>query len=209
MDIVLKLIFSYLVGSLSGSMILGKIKKIDIRKMGSGNAGATNALRTMGILFSIGVLFIDILKGYIAVKYIPKIGFSSNLYNNLDILMYICAIGVILGHVYPIFFNFNGGKGVGSMVGVLYVIDSQCLYICLIMWLITLILTGYVGLSTIIASLTLPLFISIFYVNGITSYFGLFSVIISLFLIFNHRSNIMRLITGNEHRFNRIMIFKK
>ena len=95
------------------------------------------------------------------------------------------------------------------MVGVLYIIDSQCLYICLIIWLITLILTGYVGLSTIIASLTLPLFVSIFYVNGIASYFGLFSIIISLFLIFNHRSNIMRLIAGNEHRFNRIMIFKK
>ena len=109
-------------GSISGSMLVGKIKGVDIRKMGSGNAGGTNAFRTMGAQFALTVLFIDVIKGFIAVQFVSNLsldGFlpSSNI--NLEILSIICGCGVVLGHVYPLYYNFKGGKGAGTMMGVL------------------------------------------------------------------------------------------
>ena len=210
MELIVKFILSYLLGSISGSLLLGKIKKVDIRKMGSGNAGGTNAFRTMGGTFALGVLFVDILKGIISVKIIPflKLGniLTTNMMN-MEILSILCGIGAVLGHVYPVYHEFSGGKGVLTMVGILIVLFPMALAICLTMWFITLILTGYVGLGTTIACITLPICTFIFYPHGIFSPFGFFSVVVAIFIIFNHRHNISRMISGNENRFYKIMIF--
>ena len=109
MQIFLNIIFSYLLGSISGSMVLGKIKGIDIREMGSGNAGGTNAFRTVGPLFAIGVVIIDILKGYVAVQCISGFDFW-NIYdsNNIPLMKITCGVGAVLGHVYPIYYSFKG-----------------------------------------------------------------------------------------------------
>ena len=212
MELIIKLLISYLLGSISGSMLMGKLKGIDIRAMGSGNAGGTNAFRTMGTSFAIGVLFIDALKGFIAVKFIPFLKLGGILTTNtlnMEILHIICSIGVILGHVYPAYHEFRGGKGAGTMVGVLAAIFPTSLFICFAIWLIIFIITGFVGLSTMIAGIALPICTYILYSNGINSPFGIFSVIVSIFIIYTHRSNISRMMAGNENRFAKIMLFHR
>ena len=129
MQLIINIIFSYLIGSISGSMVLGKIKGVDIRSMGSGNAGGTNALRTVGLIFALGVIIIDILKGYIAVMYISQIYFIDNNNVFMNELMNIgCGIGAVLGHVYPIYYNFKGGKGAGTLIGVVAALFPQYIF---------------------------------------------------------------------------------
>ena len=200
MEIIIKFLISYLLGSISGSMLIGKIKDVDIRNLGSGNAGGTNAFRTMGAQFAILVLFIDILKGFIAVEYISNINLNQIIfYNsfNINLISILCGCGAVLGHVYPIYYNFKGGKGAGTMIGVLLTLFPLSLAICLASWIIILIITGYVGLSTIIAGILLPVITAIYYEGGIFTYFGTFSVLICFFIIFTHRSNISRMMDGN------------
>ena len=212
MELIIKLIISYLLGSISGSMIVGKFSGVDIRSMGSGNAGGTNAFRTMGPKFAIIVLIIDVLKGYLAVQFVSHINFIEvNFDHNLqsEILKICCGCGSVLGHVYPIFYNFKGGKGAGTMVGVLLALFPLGLLVCFLSWIVILVLSGYVGLSTIIAGIVLPIVTVLKYDGGIFSPFSIFSIIISMFIIFTHRSNIYRMILGNENRFDKIMIFRK
>ena len=193
--ILLYLFISYLIGSLSGSLILGKLWKVDIREMGSGNAGGTNALRSVGVSFGILTFLIDLIKGII-----PPLLVSGNLN-----LMLCCGIMSILGHVYPIFYNFKGGKGAGTLLGVLSVILPNSVPYILLVWFLVVVLTGYVGLSTIIAIFTiLPYSIINASINHIV-----FSFIIFLFIIFTHRDNIRRMINGVENQFTRIMIFSR
>ena len=210
-EIIIKFILSYLLGSISGSMLLGKFKRVDIRQMGSGNAGGTNAFRTMGTKFAIGVILVDIFKGYIAVQIISNLQLlTSNINTSIYLFLpSICAIGSVLGHVYPIFYSFKGGKGAGTMVGVLIALFPIGFIFCISFWIISLILSGYVGLSTILAGISLPITTAIFYEGGLVSPFGLFSIVISIFIIFTHQSNIRRMIIGSENRFQKVMIFKK
>ena len=212
MELIVKLIISYLFGSVSGSMLIGKLNGTDIRKMGSGNAGSTNAFRTMGAAFALSVIFIDVLKGFIAVKFVPFLQLGGILTTNtidIKLLHIICGIGVVVGHVYPIYHGFKGGKGAGTMMGVLAVLFPTYLFIGFPTWLLVFVSSGYVGLSTIIAGIILPICTLLFYSNGIYSPFGVFSVLVAVFIIFTHRSNINRMIMGNENRFKKVMIFRK
>ena len=212
MELIVKLILSYLLGSISGSMLMGKLSGVDIREMGSGNAGSTNAFRTMGVGFAIGVLFIDVLKGFIAVKLVPLLKLGGIITINtqeIDLLLILCGIGVMLGHVYPIYHGFKGGKGAGTMVGVLGALVPMYLIFILPIWLVVLFFSGYVGLSTMIAGIVLPICTHSFYPNGIYSPFGFFSVIVSVFIIYTHRNNIRRMLDGNENRFEKIMLLRK
>ena len=193
-------------------MLMGKLKGIDIREMGSGNAGGTNAFRAMGTIFALGVLFIDVLKGFIAVIFVPLLQLGGILTTNIidiELLHIICGTGVILGHVFPIYYGFKGGKGAGTMVGVLAALFPESLVFCFILWLIILIFTGYVGLSTIMAGIILPIITAFCFEGGLGTPFGIFTMIISLFIIITHRSNIQRMLNGNENRFEKAMIFRK
>ena len=212
MELLIKLILSYLLGSVSGSMLIGKLKGVDIREMGSGNAGSTNAFRAMGVLFALGVICIDILKGFFAVQFVSSLKLGGLLTTNtinIELFQIFCGIGVVLGHVYPIYHGFKGGKGAGTMVGVLLVLFPTYLIIGIPIWLTVLSFSGYVGFSTMIAGIALPICTFIFYYNGIDSSFGFFSVMIATFIIYTHRSNIYRMINGNENRFDKAMIFRK
>jgi len=212
MELIINLILCYLLGSISGSILMGKLKGIDVREMGSGNAGGTNSFRTMGATFALGVVFIDILKGVFAVKFAPSLQIGSILTANIidiELLHIVCGTGVILGHVYPIYHGFRGGKGAATMVGVLAVLSPVLLVICFIFWLIILIFTGYVGLSTIMAGIIIPIIAAFYFEGGLGTPFGIFTMIISLFIIFTHRSNIQRMLNGNENRFEKAMIFRK
>ena len=212
MELIIKLILCYLLGSLSGAMLMGKLKRIDIREMGSGNAGGTNAFRTMGATFALGVLFIDVLKGFIAVKILPSLEVGSILtaYTiETELLHIVCGIGVVIGHVYPIYHGFKGGKGAGTMLGVLLALFPDYLMIGIPIWLAILVFTGYVGLSTIIVGIAFPICTLIFYTKGFSSPFGFFSLMVPVLFIYTHRLNISRMIAGKENRFERIMVFRR
>ena len=192
--ILLYVLFSYLIGSISGSLLLGKIWKVDIRDMGSGNAGGTNALRSVGIIFALFTFSIDLLKGIIPV-------YLSQEHGNL---MFLCGFSAMLGHVYPIFYNFKGGKGAGTLLGVLIIANPQSLLFVLSSWIIVLIITGFVGLSTMVACAVLFL-----YSFSSNPNFIIFSMIAFIFILFTHKSNIKRLRAGEENQFKKIMIFKR
>ena len=118
----------------------------------------------------------------------------------------LCAVAAVLGQVYPIYYNFKGGKGAGTLIGIIGVLFPQCIIYALLSWLIILVTTGFVGLGTIIAGLVLSL--SAFFI-GVNYIYLIFSICMSLFIIFTHRSNIQRMLRGEENRFEKIMFFRK
>ena len=201
--LIIQIIISYLFGSISGSMIIGKFKKVDIRNMGSGNAGGTNAFRTQGALFALGVITIDILKGFIATYYI---GMG---YREITSLSLMCGFASVLGHIYPVYYNFKGGKGAGTLIGVLLALSLPKFTIPMLIgiWLLIIMLSGYVGLGTILTGLSFPiyLYISPDILNELMG----FGIACAILIIFTHRSNIKRMIEGHENQFEKIMIFKK
>ena len=117
---IINILLSYLIGSISGSIVLGKLRGIDIRTMGSGNAGGTNAFRTVGAFFALGVIIVDIFKGVISVLFISQFNLSINA--NIELITIGCAIAAVLGHVYPIYYKFKGGKGAGTLIGIIAVL---------------------------------------------------------------------------------------
>jgi len=201
---IIRIILSYLIGSISGSMLMGKLRGVDIRTMGSGNAGGTNAFRTQGAIFALSVIVVDIAKGFVATFYI------SGDFGQGSLLGILCGISTVLGHVYPVYYNFKGGKGAGTLVGILIGLYPFGLLIAFSVWLFVLVLTGYVGLSTMLAGISFPMIIYVEnFMGGLNSTIGSFSIIMALFLVFTHRSNISRMLQGNENRFKKVMIFKK
>ena len=206
------IILSYIFGSFPTSILTGHlIKKIDIREHGSGNAGATNVFRVLGWKPALFVIIIDIFKGWF-----PTYFFSSYIYLNptLDpgFLKIIFGFSSVLGHSYTIFAGFKGGKGIGTLLGMLIALFPIAIPLCLIVFILSLIITGYVSVGSIFASIFLPIFLLISPLFGTTPPdFSLiiFSLFIPFFVIFTHKSNISRLKTGDENQFKKIMIFKK
>ena len=201
-SIILIIISSYLIGSISGGVLVGKIRNTDIRQKGSKAAGATNAFRTMGTIFALTVLIIDMYKGYFVVEYIPTL-----LNNDTNGIKALAGIMCILGHAYPLYFKFKGGKGVGTALGVLIAFPKMLplIGVAFASWIVILIITGYVGLSSILATLSVPI-LYILTKGTICDTLGIFSLIITLFIVFTHRENIKRMIKGTENRFEKIMI---
>ena len=210
-QIIINCILSYLIGSISGSMVLGNLKGIDIRKMGSGNAGGTNAFRTVGPFFALGVIIIDILKGYISVIYISQLNFMNySIIGSNEIMNIVCGISAVLGHVYPLYYNFKGGKGAGTLIGIIAALfPFKSLMYAILSWIIVLIFTGYVGLGTIIAGITLALNAYVIFVGTEFSEYIYFAFLMAIFIVFTHRENILRMLNCNENKFEKIMIFKK
>jgi glycerol-3-phosphate acyltransferase PlsY len=204
--LIVKMVLAYLLGSVSGSLVIGKFKKVDIRLQGSGNAGGTNAFRTQGLAFALGVVIIDVGKGFIAARFIPGLNIpgTTALFDPAVAVM-ACGLAAVVGHCFPIWHGFRGGKGAGTAVGALIVIEPWLLLPLLITWVITLIMSGYVGLSTMLAGLSLVP--SSWAMND--DALMVFSVILALFLLFTHRQNIQRLLNGTENRFDRIHIFSR
>lgn len=201
-----KIVLAYLLGSVSGSLLLGKLKDVDIRSQGSGNAGGTNALRTQGPLFAFGVLLIDMGKGFLAAWWIPTLllGSAGGMVEAGALTM-ACGFAAVLGHCYPVWHGFRGGKGAATAVGALIVIEPWLLIPLLITWLLTLVMTGYVGLSTVLASFSLiP---AAWWMNN--QNLLIFTILMATFLLFTHRNNIRKLRDGTEHRFERIYIFSR
>ncbi len=204
--LIIKVILAYLLGSVSGSLLLGKLKKVDIRAQGSGNAGGTNAFRTQGLIFAIGVVIIDIGKGFIAAWWIPAMEFGgSAVISDNGLLVMACGFAAVVGHCFPVWHGFRGGKGAATAVGALIVIEPWLLLPLLITWLVTLLMTGYVGLSTVFAGFSLVP--AAWWLNE--PVLVIFSAVLALFLLFTHRANMRKLRSGTEYRFERIHIFSR
>ena len=188
--VILCLIFGYLFGSLNFAIIYSKLKGDDIRRHGSGNAGATNVLRTYGKGAGALVFALDILKGVIAVLIIRMV-FSER------ILECIAALGAILGHNFPLYYKFAGGKGVSTSFAVLMVLHYPTALIALLVFLATVLISKYVSLSSIMASIGAIVASLIFFrINE----FSVFCIIIGVLCIIRHHANIKRLINGTENK---------
>jgi len=198
------IVLSYLIGSFPTAILVSKhLKGIDIREHGSGNAGGTNVLRTLGWKAGISVMLFDVAKGWVAAYYIAELGYENGLI--LPIFVQIIAgISAILGHVYTIFAKFKGGKGVGTAAGMLIAIYPLALLFCFSVFLLVAFSTKYVSLASMLAAITLPislLLIEIYTEIPTPPIQFYFAVTVALFIIFTHRSNIGRLLKGEENKF--------
>lgn len=193
---------SYLIGSISPSIILGKILKgIDIREHGSGNAGSTNAFRVLGKWAGITVLLLDIFKGYFAVKFTSLLAGENTIISST--LIYILSgFAAVTGHVWTLFHSFKGGKGVNTATGVLLALIPIPTVLAAGIFLIALLITRYVSLGSMLASLSLPIILLIQRQRGINVPLELiiFTLVISAFIIYTHRANIKRLMRGEENK---------
>ncbi len=207
------LLLSFVTGSIPTSIILGKIVKgIDIREHGSGNAGGTNVFRVLGWKPALIVVIIDIFKGWLPTAIYATALFKSQPISDVGVIQILCGFAAVLGHTYTIFAGFRGGKGIGTLAGMLIALFPIAFPLCLLAFVITLILTGYVSLSSIMATVALPIILLILPIFGIQQSslsLLIFALLIPWFAIFTHRSNIVRLRDGTENRFEKAMIFKK
>ena len=196
------IIASYLIGSVSPSIILGKILKgIDIREHGSGNAGSTNAFRVLGKWAGITVLLLDIFKGYFAVKFLSSIT-GENPVISTTLIAILSGFAAIIGHVWTLFHSFKGGKGVNTATGVLLALIPIPTILAAGIFLIVLLTTRYVSLGSMLSSLSLPIILVIQRQRGINVPLELiiFTIIIPVFIIYTHRTNIKRLMRGEENK---------
>ena len=204
--IVGKVVLGYLLGSISGSLLLGRLRGVDIRQLGSGNAGGTNALRTQGLKFAVGVMLIDVGKGALATW----IGLNGISDPQLALRVGLaCGFAAVLGHVWPLFHGFRGGKGVATVIGLLLVLWPLLLLPMIAVFALVLTTTGYVGLGSILAGFTmLP---AVVWLGGtpVAREWWLAAVFVGLFLLYTHRANVGRLLAGNEHRFERVRVLAR
>lgn len=206
------LILSYLVGSIPTAIIIGKVtKKIDIRQFGSGNAGGTNAFRVLGWKAGLFVSLFDVAKGVFATAVISQIRIDVPLVNPTwsMILAGLCAI---LGHTFTIFAGFKGGKGVAAGAGLIIALYPVAFLLCLLVFALVLFSTGLVSVSSISAAVSLPIILLILnksHVIVADSVLLIFSVVIPLFIIYTHRTNIRRLLKGEEKPFEKLILFRR
>lgn len=206
-----KFLISYLIGSLMGSMIMGKLKGgVDIRTMGSHNAGATNALRTQGFAFAVGVMLIDVGKGVIGTAVVPGLELplvATDPEISRTWLTLCCAAAAVIGHVWPIYHRFSGGKGAATMVGTLLVLAPKLVLPVILVWAWVLTLAGFVGLATMAAAVALPAWLAATRLPADQPLF-IYSAAMAMFIIYCHRSNIQRMRDGTETRHTKLMIFR-
>ena len=194
-------ILAYSIGSISFSVILGrKMGGIDVREKGSKNAGSTNVLRTVGKKAAILTLICDILKGVIAIG-IALLAHAIIKETDASLLVQLAGVCVILGHTFPIFFEFRGGKGVATALGVLLMINYQIGLICLVFALVIMLFTKMVSAGSVTAAILFPiltLFINHNYI--VDGNYVVFGIVVALLVIFNHRANIKRILDGTESK---------
>jgi glycerol-3-phosphate acyltransferase PlsY len=195
-------ILAYLIGSIPTAIIIGKVfYKIDIREEGSGNAGATNTIRVLGLKAGIPVLLIDIFKGWVAVFIAHFFHDGRTSFPDVIDLEIILAIAAVIGHVLPLYAGFKGGKGIATLLGIGFALYPLSTFIAVVIFIVVLSISGYVSLGSIIASVTFP--IVYIFVLGNTEYLSLIvlAVAVAIFVPITHRKNIKRLINGEETKF--------
>jgi glycerol-3-phosphate acyltransferase PlsY len=208
-ELVIKVIACYLLGSVVGSLIVGRLRGgVDIRQLGSGNAGGTNALRTQGTGFALCVVLIDVAKGFIATQLIataslPGIAAVAPAWR--EWMPVACGLATVLGHVYPAWYGFRGGKGAATLVGVLLGIEPLLLLAVALTWLAVVAIWGFIGLASMVAIVTVPAWVAW---SGAEPRAPLltFGVAAAVLVALTHRSNIARMRAGTEPRARRLWL---
>lgn len=210
-ELTFKTALSYLLGSLVGSLIVGHLRGgVDIRMLGSGNAGATNALRTQGKTFALLAVLIDIGKGWLATRFLAPLAVSSVPTASQGIRLWLpvaCGAAVILGHIYPLWYGFRGGKGAATVAGSLLGLAPLLLVPLVSVWLMVIIMTGYVGLASMTAAVAMPLIIIVGNLEPRTPLLG-FGIFVAVLVVFTHRTNVARMRAGTEPRAQRLWLFR-
>ena len=190
---------AYLVGSVPSAVWIGKaFYGIDVREYGSGNAGATNTFRVLGKKPGWVVLLLDILKGFFSVKLAYLIGDYEPLspeFIDFELALAVCGL---LGHIFPVYVGFRGGKGVATMLGILIGVHPPAAGICAMVFLVSFMITRYVSLSSMLAGITFPVVIMVFYSTN--SSINIFSLAVAILILVTHQRNIERLFAGEESR---------
>jgi acyl phosphate:glycerol-3-phosphate acyltransferase len=211
LELGVKSLLAYLLGSLIGSLLVGQLRGgVDIRKLGSGNAGGTNALRTQGWSFALWVMIIDIGKGWLAAGWLaplnlPGIGIDPQV--GRDWLAAACATAVVLGHVYPVWYGFRGGKGAATLIGVLIGLQPAAVLPVFAVWLVVLMLSGFVGLATMVAVASFPAYVAMTDPTPSPALLT-FGCLMTLFVCYTHRGNIERMRAGTENRARRLWLLR-
>jgi len=197
---ILLIIIAYLLGSIPSAVWIGKFFfGKDVREHGSGNAGTTNTFRVLGAKAGFPVFFIDVIKAALAVKliyftdyYIPQTGDYINF-------QFLLGAAALIGHIFPVFAQFKGGKGVASLLGIVFAIHPWAALSTFVLWFILLLITKYVSLSSMIAAFTFPIILIVVFETRTPSLL-IFSFIIFVLLLFTHQKNIERLISREESK---------
>lgn len=199
MSAALLILAAYLLGSLSGSLLLGRLRGVDIRTQGSGNAGGTNAFRTQGPTFALGVVVVDIGKGALAA-------WLGLRFAEAGWVAYATAFAAVVGHVWPVWHGFRGGKGAATVIGATLVLWPAAVPVLLAVWLCVLILTGYVGLGTVLTGLALA---TLAIATRADTPKLAFAIAAALLLVWTHRGNLARLRAGTESRFEKARLLHR
>ncbi len=206
--IITLLIMAYLLGSIPSAVWIGKrYYGVDIRQHGSKNAGTTNMLRVLGRRAALPVFAIDFVKGFVAVSIMTLMRYDDNI-TSVDVinLRIVAVLFAVLGHIYPVFAHFKGGKGVATLIGAVTGIQPNVALFCFVVWFLVFMTTHYVSLASITAGCSFPIFVSIFSGSIYSRYgdvpisFIIFSIVVAVMLIWTHRRNIERLLSGTESR---------
>jgi acyl phosphate:glycerol-3-phosphate acyltransferase len=207
-ELLIKAIASYLVGSIVGSLAIGRAIGVDIRTLGSGNAGGTNALRTQGKAFALAVVLIDVAKGWAAAAFIARLtipGVGPMPDSVSEWLPAVCGAAAILGHVYPLWHGLRGGKGAATLLGALIGLDALLLVPVLATWLVALALTGFVSVASMAAAIAVPI-VAVALDRSPELPLVAFGVFAAVLLAFTHRANLARIRTGTEPRARRVWL---
>jgi glycerol-3-phosphate acyltransferase PlsY len=209
MEFPLKILLAYLLGSIVGSLVVGRLRGgIDIRKTGSGNAGATNALRTQGAAFALWVIVIDVAKGWIAAAALPGFELPGVPASSPELALWLppaCAFAAILGHVFPVWHGFRGGKGVATLVGAFAGIELVLLLPLFATWLAVVAVSGFVSLASITAVLAIPIYLLVRDGAAFTPVMG-FALGCAALVLYTHRANVRRMRAGTEPRARRLWL---
>jgi glycerol-3-phosphate acyltransferase PlsY len=210
MDSLFKILIAYLLGSIVGSLVVGRLwGGVDIRKLGSGNAGSTNALRTQGPAFALWVIIIDVAKGWIAAGLLPTFalpGVPAATPEQAAWLPAVCGFAAIIGHVFPVWHGFRGGKGVATLVGAFAGLDLFLLAPLFASWLAVVTVSGFVGLASISASLAVPVYLLLRDGVRLTPALG-FALACAGLVLYTHRGNMRRMREGVEPRARKLWLF--
>jgi acyl phosphate:glycerol-3-phosphate acyltransferase len=199
--VVIEVLLAYLIGSIPTAVWVGKLfYGIDVRKFGSGNAGATNVIRVLGYKAGLPVMFFDVFKGWFAVQLVYLFPHSLLSVDALNYVLILLAVFAFLGHVFPILAGFKGGKGVGTLAGVGIALYPMALLFVLGIFIITLVITRYVSLSSLLGGFAFPFAVVFISHQTHPGLVGL-SILVAILIPLTHRKNIRRLLKGEESKF--------
>ncbi len=209
LELGLKMLIAYLLGSLLGALVVGAARGVDIRLQGSGNAGGTNALRTQGFWFAAGVVFIDVGKGVLAAAWLPAWaipGIAGAAGIERGWIAAVCAAAAVAGHVWPLYHQFRGGKGGATLAGALLVLAPAVLPVAIAGWLLIVLLTGFAGLATMVAAGAVPVALWLLGLPALP--LMTFAIAMAAFILWTHRGNIGRMRGGSEPQLSGLWLLR-